>query len=255
MTPGNDWLAMAWTQTWQVTVLIVVVAIFARIAAANRPQLAFALWLVVLLKCVTPPLWSSPSGAFCWLQPLRVGNTFSESSTVSTKAPRLRSRGEEHSPSPATAVGGRCVDATRSTPARHTIVVGTISEDVLDCGDSSSLSAKRPEPAQNAATAKYSGDESPHSKNVRSSFAMPSPATLVAWFWLAGVSVMFCLIVWRRMRFAWLLRRANRVDHPLCEEILASLQRRLRLRRRVRLIVTERLIGPAAFGLLRPTVL
>ena len=40
----------------------------ARLAAASRPQLAFVLWLVVFVKCVTPPLWSSPSGAFCWLQ-------------------------------------------------------------------------------------------------------------------------------------------------------------------------------------------
>lgn len=31
-----------------------------------------ALWLVVLAKCVTPPLWSSPSGVFCWLQPPRL---------------------------------------------------------------------------------------------------------------------------------------------------------------------------------------
>lgn len=66
---GNDWLWAAWTQTWQVTVLIAAVALFARFAAANRPQLAFVLWLVVFSKCVTPPLWSSPSGAFCWLQP------------------------------------------------------------------------------------------------------------------------------------------------------------------------------------------
>ncbi|MEN6558251.1 MAG: M56 family metallopeptidase, partial [Thermoguttaceae bacterium] len=47
----------------------VVIAILVRLVAANRPQLAFVLWLVVFLKCVAPPLWSSPSGAFCWMQP------------------------------------------------------------------------------------------------------------------------------------------------------------------------------------------
>jgi beta-lactamase regulating signal transducer with metallopeptidase domain len=65
---GNDWLLVAWTQVWQVTVLIVTVAIMVRLVATNRPQLAFALWLIVFLKCVTPPLWSSPTGAFCWMQ-------------------------------------------------------------------------------------------------------------------------------------------------------------------------------------------
>jgi hypothetical protein len=60
MNLANDWLATAWTQTWQA--LVLVVAIIARLAAANRPQLAYVLWLVVLLKCVTPPLWSSSRG-------------------------------------------------------------------------------------------------------------------------------------------------------------------------------------------------
>ena len=65
---ASDWLQLAWTQTWQVTALVVAVALLVRLAAANRPQLAYALWLVVFVKCITPPLWSSPSGAFCWLQ-------------------------------------------------------------------------------------------------------------------------------------------------------------------------------------------
>ncbi len=60
--PPNDWLDLAWTQIWQVTLLVVAVAVLTRLAMANRPQLAFVLWLVVLVKCVTPPFWSSPSG-------------------------------------------------------------------------------------------------------------------------------------------------------------------------------------------------
>ena len=26
------------------------------------------LWLLVRIKCLTPPLWSAPSGLFCWVQ-------------------------------------------------------------------------------------------------------------------------------------------------------------------------------------------
>lgn len=66
---NSDLLVLAWTQFWQVTVLIVVVATMARTVARNRPHLAYALWLVVLVKCVMPPLWASPSGVFCWIQP------------------------------------------------------------------------------------------------------------------------------------------------------------------------------------------
>ena len=59
-------------QAWQITLLIVVVAGINRWLSRKRPHLAHALWLVVLVKCVTPPMWSSPSGMFCWLQAPRV---------------------------------------------------------------------------------------------------------------------------------------------------------------------------------------
>ena len=48
---GSDWLRVAWTQVWQVTVLILAVALLLRCASRNRPQLAFVLWLVVFLSC------------------------------------------------------------------------------------------------------------------------------------------------------------------------------------------------------------
>ena len=38
---ASDWLRLAWTQTWQVTALVVAVALLVRLAAANRPQLAY----------------------------------------------------------------------------------------------------------------------------------------------------------------------------------------------------------------------
>ncbi len=66
-----DWMPTLMAQTWQVTLLIVAVAAINRWVGKSRPHLAHALWLVVLVKSVTPPIWSSPSGLFCWLQPTR----------------------------------------------------------------------------------------------------------------------------------------------------------------------------------------
>jgi bla regulator protein BlaR1 len=37
-----------------------------RFGARQRPHLAHTLWMVVILKCLTPPLWSSPTGIFSW---------------------------------------------------------------------------------------------------------------------------------------------------------------------------------------------
>ena len=63
-----EFARMAFSQAWQVTALVVFVLLATRLVARNRPHLAYMLWLVVLIKCVTPPLWSSPSSAFSWLQ-------------------------------------------------------------------------------------------------------------------------------------------------------------------------------------------
>src|SRR5579872_6235303 len=62
---------MAWIQFWQVTALIAVVAVIVRVAARRRPHLAHVLWLVVLAKCLTPPVMASSGGIFCWMQPPR----------------------------------------------------------------------------------------------------------------------------------------------------------------------------------------
>src|SRR4051812_45234609 len=58
----------AWVQCCQVTALIAIVGIVVRFVGRNRPHLASVLWLVVLVKCLTPPVVSCPCGVFCWLQ-------------------------------------------------------------------------------------------------------------------------------------------------------------------------------------------
>jgi bla regulator protein BlaR1 len=59
---------VVWSQLWQVTLLIVVVALLARMFCRNKPHLVYLLWMLVVLKCLTPPLWSSPTGLFSWMQ-------------------------------------------------------------------------------------------------------------------------------------------------------------------------------------------
>ena len=58
--------AVAWTQLWQVTALAMAVGATVRVLCGKRPHLAYVLWVLVILKCLTPPLWSSPTGIFSW---------------------------------------------------------------------------------------------------------------------------------------------------------------------------------------------
>ncbi|MEJ7595000.1 MAG: hypothetical protein WKF77_26030 [Planctomycetaceae bacterium] len=61
-------LGLLMTQILQITALAIVVAVVAKLAAKNRPHLAHALWVLVLIKCVTPPVWGHSRGVFSQLQ-------------------------------------------------------------------------------------------------------------------------------------------------------------------------------------------
>ncbi len=58
---------IAWMQVWQVTIVAAGLGVFARLFCSRRPHLAYILWLVVLVKLLTPPLLSSPTSVFSLL--------------------------------------------------------------------------------------------------------------------------------------------------------------------------------------------
>lgn len=62
----NDVVAMMGTQFWQVTALGIVVLGANRLLSRKRPHLSHLLWLVVLLKCVTPPIVATPWSVLGW---------------------------------------------------------------------------------------------------------------------------------------------------------------------------------------------
>jgi beta-lactamase regulating signal transducer with metallopeptidase domain len=64
----NEWASLAWMQLWQVTALAVAVFAVARLIARRRPHLAHVLWMLVIAKCLTPPIWASPLGVFSVVQ-------------------------------------------------------------------------------------------------------------------------------------------------------------------------------------------
>ncbi|TWU06317.1 M56 family metallopeptidase [Stieleria varia] len=56
------------THLVQVSIVAVCAWIVWRLLARNRPHLAHAIWALVLLKCVTPPIVSSPTSPFSWFR-------------------------------------------------------------------------------------------------------------------------------------------------------------------------------------------
>ncbi|MBN2217105.1 MAG: hypothetical protein JW719_06995 [Pirellulales bacterium] len=74
------------TQLWQLTVVICVAGLAAQFACRRRPHWAYVLWLVVLVKAVTPPIWTSPTGVFSWTGSL-VAQTAGPSQTATKPLP------------------------------------------------------------------------------------------------------------------------------------------------------------------------
>lgn len=59
-------IELAWIQFWQTSVAALAAGVVVRTGCRRRPHLAYLLWLVVIVKCLTPPIWSSPVGLFSW---------------------------------------------------------------------------------------------------------------------------------------------------------------------------------------------
>ena len=222
----DGWLAnlagVAWAQTWQLTVLIAIVWLTTRFAARNRPHLASILWLVVLLKCVTPPLWSSPSGVFCWLQrgAAAVGNVASSEAASAARIADAEMQSER----------GEGTDAVTVQVNRHAA------------------------PSRQPVSPLRRANERPAAAAVRGN---PTRIALAAGLllWLGG-SGLYVIVAVARLGLCWRrLRRAGRVHDSELERLLQDLRAKLGVRLPVRLWVTASHVGPAVIGLLRPTVI
>lgn len=222
----NAWGQIAWAQCWQVTLLIAGVWLVLRIVGRNRPHLACALWLVVLLKCLTPPVVSSPSGIFCWLQ----------------RAERASDQGAE--------VG----DAQSAMPVAALSSAAGAEEDAVVVQVSrtapSAAAGQSPRPIP-LTTASEPPTASVPQRAWSWSLLLASAGAL----WLAGILI-YAAVAARRWVACWRkLRVSRQIDDPSLALLIDNLCRRLKLQRRVRLLVTDSPLGPAVVGLWRPTVI
>jgi beta-lactamase regulating signal transducer with metallopeptidase domain len=224
MRPVSDVAAhLAWAQLWQVTLVITVAALVTRLAGRNRPHLAHLIWLVVLIKSLTPPLWSSPTGLFSWTMPQSVVD-FDVTRTAAVPATSLGPYGQ---------LPNEPVGLTRRSPDRQDEPTGSHRA----IGDNHA-----------AATA-----EGHASSNDAISFEIKlAHWLLLAWAIGALVSTGCGLALTLSCGHA--IRRSRLPSDQALAALVIRLSERLALRRKVRLVLVSEPMGPMTFGWLRPTI-
>ena len=211
----NDLAALAWSQIWQVTMLAAFVGMTTRLCCRRRPHLAYMLWMLVLLKCLTPPLWSSPTGLFSWAQ-CRVGPARSDGRAGDAAAPLNAERG-----------GANVLERPdrRNMSTGPSTVVCPVEEMSPVVGETAASSWRD----------------------------RVSPAEIAAVVWILG-ALGLAGLMWRRGSAYRRMLQRSAVPGDVVARTVAQLRERLRLRRAIRVVITPEPIGPAVFGLLRPVV-
>ena len=213
-------IELAWTQLWQVTAVTVAVGLFTCLCCRHRPHLAHVLWLVVLLKCLTPPLFSSPTSVFSWAA------RESAARVESADIPRQFSLVDIEVNRPHSAIPHALSDG-RHVPASAELRVARAA-------------ASDPPPTV--------------SSNAGAGLARIPIRSALAISWLIGASafaghaMLTILLFWRTIRTS-----RTPVDERLASLAL-DLSSRLGIRRSVRLWVTAEPLGPLTFGWIRPTI-
>ncbi len=230
---SEDWLHVAWTQLWQVSLLIIAVVLVRIVLRRRHPHLCSVVWLVVLVKCVTPPLWSSHSSIFCWLQPPRVVAAESltenlasqtvEFANVATDAPRADRLYELASP-----------------PALETGEIESVEAIAL-------LNQPSVVIASGEATV-------PNADTIQIQSSPRTVTTYLVTIWMLGFVVYGLIATTRFMQCLCRILRARCVADTNLSNAAERISNELGLRQPPRIIVTSSQNGPAVIGLIRPSI-
>ncbi len=229
-----EWINLVWQQVWQCTLLALIVWLICRVVRIRRAHLAYLLWLVVLLKFVTPPIWSSSSGLFCWLQN---ENAKDVQQSVAKQPIEALTRTEW--------IRQLIGDDVEQLPEAE---FGSLEVTVHDAEESSGETTAVPANSESVVKSAEVPAAVRHSTRV-------SWLRVGLWSW-AGVAACIATVMLIRFLRCWrMIRSAGAVQCPELEEMLVHLAQELGVKRQVRLMVTQSRIGPAVVGLWRPTIL
>jgi beta-lactamase regulating signal transducer with metallopeptidase domain len=210
----------AMAQLWQVTLVIGVAGLVTRLCCRRRPHLAHLIWLVVVIKCLTPPLWSSPTGIFSWA--MTRGDVPTDANSRRSPATLTSANWQLSSP----------VDREAAGDVKHPPAASV----ALDA-----------EPALPTLPAP------PSSATV----SLWAPRNVASWFWTCWAAGALAYVALATLATIGCGRTIRRSRLPCDGTLIATVNRlaeRLRIRGKTRLVLLSEPLGPLTFGWFRPTI-
>ena len=220
-------------QVWQIAVIAGVVWGISKTLTRNQAHLSHLLWLVVLVKCLTPPIWSSPLSLFSW------ASTQPRTPIVTEPVPTL--------PLPADSFPSEVappmepLDADELERARLARMVAQLEH--TSESESNSI-PNLPVPAPTI------------SPSSESSSVVVAQNRWQAWLLFGWLGTAAVFIVWTLYRAARFVRGlvAAEVENEGLQSLANDISESLGLRKPPRLLITSWSVGPAVIGLLRPMI-
>ena len=229
------------TQAWQIAIVVIIVAGVVRFVAKNRPHVAHAMWILVLIKCVTPPIWGHSFGIFSQIQMLAESDVESLAVAEPASIPHSLSIKESH-PAPFISENDETAITTLQLASDLSENPRSVSEGVTNLVDESAIEVSAP------------------SKILRLSMGEIVTGRT---FWqrrlligaMAGAILTLLITLVRCLRCLRLIQRHRTAEFDdVLNERLQQLAATLRIRRVPRIVVTDVLFGPAVLGFLRHTI-
>lgn len=213
---SGDWLFHGLvTQTLQVTLLAGLVFGLTKLFAKDRPHLAHALWALVLLKCLTPPIIASPTSVFSWLPDRYSASSSKMNVSAAANAPSLDSSDQLEGLAP---------------------VVVRVSRDDLTHAIADSAISSSPQTAVAYVDGRWL---------IRTAIFL----------WLSVATMVLAANGFRLWIFLRRVKKATLPTSQSLSQLSERVSKRIGLRRSVRILTVDAAFGPAVVGLIWPTIL
>jgi len=220
---AETWGAWMFGMTWQAALLVLIVALLARICRSRSAVLLHTLWLLVLVRLVVPPAFAFPTGWAFWLLPA---------------AGAMHVAGEIRPP---------------QVPVATTANSAASGENGVSNGQSVAGPEAAPLPAAESTVGASPGVPA---VAAESHPAMSRPWTtylMLTWAGIAATLIGF--LGWGQMRVRQWVREAEPIDDPELYSLLEDCRERLGISRIVELRNSQTCTTPVVVGFRRPVIL